>query len=157
MVLLQADLPGLAGRACTLELVDLRVNDDITIPERELTWRFETSGGPGGQHANKSATRAVLEFDVEASHALPDEAKERVLANHPRRFVVAVDDTRSQWRNREIARERLAQKLDKALAPPPRPRRTTKPGRAAKAKRLSDKRKRGEKKRQRQRPDWDSG
>lgn len=94
----------------------LAVGDLFTIPASELRWRFDPSGGPGGQHANRSATRAEVSFDLAGSRSVPDELKERML--HRLRTAasggivsVSVDDTRSQWRNRALARRRLAEML----------------------------------------------
>ena len=135
---------------------DLRVGDGIVIPAAELNWRFDTSGGPGGQHANKSATRAELSFDVESSAALDHEQKERI-TQHLQAHIVVVqaDDSRSQWRNRQTARRRLGVILAEALRPPPPQRRPTKPTRASRERRMAQKRARAETKRLRRRPEPD--
>lgn len=131
---------------------DLAVAAGLTIPADELGFTAVRSGGPGGQNVNKVSTKVELRFDVRASVALGDAVKARlVAANRGRldahgRLVVAVDDTRSQLRNLELARERLAAMVRAALVVPRR-RRATKPSRASKEARLSDKRLRGEKKR----------
>ena len=88
---------------------DLPVIDGVTIPEDELSWKFSTSGGPGGQHANRSATRAEVSFAVDSSRALSAPQKQRVAAELASRIrggtlTVSADDTRSQARNRELAR-----------------------------------------------------
>jgi ribosome-associated protein len=132
---------------------------DIRIPEGELDWSFDTSGGPGGQHANRSATRVTLKFDLGTSPSVPDEVRHRLLeALGPRAgdgvVSVTVDDSRSQWRNRAIARDRLGDLLDEALTPRRR-RRSTKPSRSARRRRLRAKRRRSETKRLRRRPDLD--
>ncbi len=98
----------------------LRLVAGFVIPADELRWRFETSGGPGGQHANKSATRAELSWDVAATTAIPQSTRDRLLERLGSRapggvVTVAAADTRSQWRNRSIARRRLEQTLDEAL------------------------------------------
>lgn len=128
----------------------------ISVPEGELNWSFDTSGGPGGQHANRNATRVTLVFDLVGSPSVPDEVKDRlagVLGDRVRdgEISVVVEESRSQWRNRAIARERLGDLLDDALRPR-RQRRRTKPSRSARRKRLREKRHRGEIKRMRQSP-----
>lgn len=132
----------------------------LDIPDDELEWRFSTSGGPGGQHANKTASRAELRFDLAASNAFEGVTKDRMLHRLGGRapggvLTVAVDDTRSQWRNRQIARARLEEILQDALRPPPPPRRPSRPSRAARERRLGEKRARSRQKRQRKRPDPD--
>jgi ribosome-associated protein len=138
---------------------DLRVTPEITIPEAELEWRFSTSGGPGGQHANRSATRAELVFDLSASVAFPAEVKAVAIEKLAGRakggvVVVTADSSRSQWRNRQAARRRLAELLASAVRVE-RPRRPTAPGRAARRRRLDDKRRRSDTKRLRRKPDVD--
>jgi ribosome-associated protein len=121
------------------------------IPLREVEIRASRSSGPGGQHANTSSTRIEASFDVTASTALSDEEKRRVSARLGPRVVAVAQDERSQARNRELALERLARRLSGALAVG-RPRRATRPTSAAIARRLTDKRRRAERKRQRRRP-----
>lgn len=125
------------------------------IPERDLDWTFTTSGGPGGQHANRSNTRAEVRFDLGASEVFPRTVQERMLSatRHTNGIIsVTVDESRSQFRNRQMARKRLAAMLEEAMIPPT-PRRPTKPSRAARRRRLEAKRRQSEKKRFRQRPD----
>lgn len=127
------------------------------VPAAELRWRFDTSGGPGGQHANRSATRVELSFDLAASPSVPEELRHRMLRRLGGRapggvVTVTVDDTRSQWRNRVIARRRLTELLAAAVAQPRR-RVPTRPGPAAVLRRLREKRLRGEKKRLRKPPE----
>jgi ribosome-associated protein len=129
----------------------LRVNRTVVIPTDELEVRFAASGGPGGQHANRSNTRVDLRFDVSASSALGPRQKERVIERLGPVIRVVVDAERSQNRNRAIANQRLATKLAAALRVPTA-RVATKPSRAAKARRLDAKRIRGDVKRQRSRP-----
>ncbi len=122
-----------------------------TIPGNELSWQFGTSGGPGGQHANKASTRADLSWAIDESDALPDEVKRQVseaLANRIASGVLTVgsDESRSQWRNRSIARNRMAELIEEA-ARPPKTRRRTKPSRSARRRRLEAKRRQSEKKR----------
>jgi ribosome-associated protein len=137
---------------------DLRVSREIIIRRHELDERFDPSGGPGGQHANRSNTRVELSFDLGSSTSLPPEAKRRALRLLADRFpdgVVSITaaDTRSQWRNRRIARARLADLLADAIAAPPPPRRPTRPTAASRRRRLDEKRMRAEVKRLRRRPD----
>lgn len=132
---------------------DLRVGR-FSIPEGELQWRFGPSGGPGGQHANRAHTRAELRFDLAATDVFPPQVRSRIeksLKLDDGVVVVVVDESRSQWRNRQTARRRLAERLQEAMVPPT-PRRPTKPTRASRQRRLDDKRARSEKKRLRRRP-----
>lgn len=124
------------------------------IPESELEERFETTGGPGGQHANRNATQVVLRLDVAAS-SLPDAVRERIATRLGDPVEVVAGDSRSQWRNRAMARRRLAQRLQAALVET-LPRRPTRPSRRAVENRLAAKRARSELKRRRRRPDEDS-
>jgi len=135
---------------------DLPVGDRI-IPGSELSWSFGPSGGPGGQHANRSHTRAELSFDIAASGAFTDEEKHRLLTQLASRLrdgtiTVTSDESRSQWRNRAMARRRLANLLEAALVVP-RQRRPTRPSRAARRRRLDTKRRRAATKQLRRRPD----
>ena len=137
----------------------LRVSGRLTIPAAELTERFSRSGGPGGQHVNTSDTRVELSFDVAGSPSLSELYRERALHRLASRLVdgvltVTASGERSQLRNREAARERLAEILAEATAPPPKPRRKTKPSRGATEARLLDKRRRSNVKRLR-RPSTD--
>ncbi len=130
---------------------DLRVNAGLTIPGTELAERFMPSGGPGGQHANRSNTRVELRFDVAASTTLSDSQRRRITEVLGDDVRVVVDDERSQHRNRDIARERLAGRLRNALRRETR-RRPTKPSRGARERRLKEKKRRSEIKAQRRRP-----
>lgn len=124
------------------------------IPDAELKWTFGPSGGPGGQHANRAHTRAELRFDLAASEAFPPEIQTRIvnaLGIDDGVVLVVSDESRSQWRNRQTARRRLADRLREAMVPPT-PRRPTKPTRASKRRRLDDKRARSETKRLRRPP-----
>jgi ribosome-associated protein len=126
----------------------------IMIPADELTWRFSRSPGPGGQSVNTADTRAELSFDLAASAALPPVLRQRALTALADRLVdgvltVAASEYRSQLRNREAAAGRLAELLTEATAPPPAPRRPTKPTRASRERRLADKQRRAQTKRQR--------
>ena len=133
---------------------DLRVTDDLTIPADELDWTFLPSGGPGGQHANRSSTKVVLRFDAATSRSI-DVKTRRLLLDRLSDPVLAVtvDDSRSQWRNRQIAKRRLRDRLQAALAPEAPPRKPTKPSRRAKQRRLDAKRARSQTKALRKPPD----
>lgn len=135
---------------------DLRVSDNLVIPAKELTWRFDPSGGPGGQHANRSSTRVELLFDVANSAVLDGATKARIMRHRDIDLgviSVRVSESRSQWKNRQLARERLVELLTEALQPPRPKRRRTRPSRAARERRLAKKRQRAEKKRLRKRPE----
>ena len=124
----------------------VRVRGDCVIPAAELEWRFTTSSGPGGQHANRSATRAEVSFDAAASPSLTSRQRSRIVQALGPVVVVRADDHRSQTRNRQLALDRLRGKLAEALHED-KPRRRTKPSRNARRKRVESKRKRGETKR----------
>lgn len=126
----------------------LRVAPGCSIDEDELEWRFAPSGGPGGQHANKAATRAEARFDIEASPSLTDWQRSRLLARLGPEVRVAVDESRSQWRNRALAQQRLVERLAGALVVE-RPRRPTRPTRGSVERRLQAKRRRSGRKRDR--------
>ena len=123
------------------------------IPESEIEERFETSGGPGGQHANRTESAVILRFEVEKS-SLPEEMRDRMARRLGPIVEVTASDTRSQWRNREIARERLAEKLEQGLVEQ-KPRKKTKPSRKARERRLAEKKARGDLKKSRRTPDAD--
>jgi ribosome-associated protein len=130
----------------------LRVTARLAIPPAELVERFSRSGGPGGQHVNTSDTRVELSYDVLRSTALSETLRARALERLAGRLAdgvvtVTASDRRSQRQNRELARERLAELLRTAVAPPPRTRRPTRPGRGAVQARLDDKKRRGQVKR----------
>jgi ribosome-associated protein len=126
----------------------LRVSASVLIPRSEIDYRYSRSSGPGGQHAQKSDTRVEAVFDVEASASLTDVQKRRVIARAGPVVRAVAQDERSQWRNRELATERLVELLREALRVP-RTRRPTKPTQAGVERRLEQKRRRGEIKRQR--------
>jgi ribosome-associated protein len=130
---------------------ELRVDGRLSIPLAEIELRASRSSGPGGQHANVTASRVEAVFDVEASRALDDAQRERLLRRAGPRVTAVAQDARSQARNRELALERLAEKVSAALRVP-RTRRATKPTRAAREKRLEAKRRTGERKRARRPP-----
>jgi ribosome-associated protein len=124
----------------------IRVTRSVVLPRAEIELRTSRSSGPGGQHAQKSETRVEAVFDVEASSALTDGQKRRVLAKAGPVLRAVAQDERSQLRNRELATGRLVATLREALRVE-RKRVPTKPTTAAKERRLDDKRRRGEVKR----------
>jgi ribosome-associated protein len=128
------------------------VTRSVSIPRSEIELRFSRSSGPGGQHAQKSDTRVEASFEVEASSALSETQKRRVLAKAGPVLRAVAQDERSQWRNRELATERLVASLREALKVERRRRRTT-PSKAAVERRLEQKRRRAEKKRLRRPPE----
>ena len=119
----------------------VRVTRSVLLPLSEIELRVSRSSGPGGQHAQKSSTRVEAVFDVEASSALTDTQKRRVLTRSGAVLRAVAQDERSQSRNRELAVERLVDKLRGALAIP-RPRKATGPTAAARERRLEEKRRR---------------
>ncbi len=130
---------------------ELRIDDRLAIPLAEIELRTSRSSGPGGQHANVTASRVEAVFDVGASAAL-DEAQRELLLRRAGSTVTAVaQDSRGQFRNRELALRRLADKIAVALTPPRR-RRPTRPTKASRYRRLEQKRRTGERKRGRRRP-----
>lgn len=142
----------------TDEANDVYINDKLSIPEWELTFSFSASSGPGGQHANRSATRVTLFFDVANSPSLSDGQRRRLMRRLSSRIdqdgilQVNAQDTRSQHRNRELAIERFQELLAGALKRRKRRRRTRPPG-WANERRLQEKKRRGRLKRDRGR-DW---
>jgi ribosome-associated protein len=132
----------------------LKVTRYTVIPLDEIELRASRSSGPGGQHANVTASRIEAVFDVEASQALSDAQRELLRDRLGDRVTAVAQDARSQARNRELALERLREKLAEGLRRP-KPRRATKPSRAAKERRLDQKRRRSERKAQRRRPSDD--
>ena len=138
----------------------LEITPHLAIPDSELVERFVRSAGPGGQNVNKVATAVELRFDIAGSPSLPEPLRARLLARRDRRitdegvFVISAQRFRTQERNREDARERLAAFIAAGLSVP-KPRVATRPTRASKERRLSGKRERGTIKRERTRRDWD--
>lgn len=126
----------------------IRVNRRLVIPERELEWRFASSGGPGGQHANTANTRVELVFDIEASPTLGESDRQRLLAEFGPRVRIVSSEGRSQYRNRQAARRRLAERLSDALTPR-RVRRPTRPSRGSVERRIQAKKQRSDRKRNR--------
>jgi ribosome-associated protein len=130
---------------------ELPIRPGVAIPLTEVELRTSRSSGPGGQHANVTASRVEAVFDVQASAALSDAQKARIAARHGPRVTATAQDTRSQLRNRELALERLAERLGHALEVA-RPRVKTRPTAASRRKREGSKRRRSETKRARRRP-----
>lgn len=126
----------------------LHVSRSCVIPVSELRWRFSRSGGPGGQHANTADTRAEVVFDVTTSRALGPRQRERLLVKLGAEVRVVASDERSQARNRELALQRLAERIAAALRVET-PRRPTRPTLASKERRLQDKKRHSERKRSR--------
>ena len=129
----------------------LRLEDGFELPLAEIELRASRSSGPGGQHANVTASRVEAVFDVEASAALDDRRRARLLEKVGPRVTAVAQDARGQARNRELALERLTARLSEALREPKR-RRPTRPSRAAKDRRLDQKRRTSERKRRRRPP-----
>jgi ribosome-associated protein len=130
----------------------LRVTTSVSIPAEELTWRFSRSRGPGGQGVNTTDSRVELSWDLEASSALSPPLKQRAARRLGSRLTsgvltIAASEYRSQLRNRQAARDRLAVLVREAIAPPAPARRATRPTLAARRRRMEDKRRRGDLKR----------
>jgi ribosome-associated protein len=130
----------------------LRINERLAIPLAEVTVRASRSSGPGGQHANVTASRVEASFDALTSATLSDAQRARLLARLGPRAVAVAQDARSQARNRELALQRLAERIAQALVVPKR-RRATKPTAAARERRLTSKRRDAQRKRERRSPD----
>jgi len=139
---------------------DIVITPALTIPRAELQFRASRAGGPGGQHVNTSSTRVELLWDLSHSTVVSDEQRGRLLTKLAARLDAAgmvrvvASDRRSQSQNRDAAAERLAMLVRQALVVP-RKRRPTRPTRASREQRLADKRKRGERKRDRRRDNHD--
>jgi len=129
----------------------LPITRDVAIPLHEVALRASRSSGPGGQHANVTDSRIEASFDVRASETLTDEQKRRIIARCGPVVRAIAQDARSQTRNRALALERLAARLERALAVP-RARRATKPTKASRQRRLEAKRRGSQRKRARRRP-----
>ena len=126
----------------------IQVTRSVSIPRSEIELRFSRSSGPGGQHAQKSDTRVEAIFDVESSAALSEAQKRRVIGKAGPVLRAVAQDERSQWRNRELATERLVESLREALRVPRR-RKPTKPSKGSVERRLEQKRRRSQVKRRR--------
>jgi ribosome-associated protein len=132
----------------------MSISDDAKLPLREITVRTSRSSGPGGQHANVTASRVEAIFDVEASESLTETQKARLITRLGPRVTAVAQDARSQTRNRELALERLRERLRDALVPE-RPRHATRPTLASVRRRLESKGRQAARKRDRQRPNAD--
>ena len=131
---------------------DLVTSRGLRIPASSIRWWASRSGGPGGQHANTSDTQVTTELDLDSA-GLPEAVTERLRTTHGDAVRASSSDSRSQYRNRQLARKRLADLVDGAAKPPAR-RRPTRPSRGAKRRRLEAKRQQSEKKARRSwRPD----
>ncbi|MGK5738806.1 alternative ribosome rescue aminoacyl-tRNA hydrolase ArfB [Micromonospora sp. URMC 103] len=133
---------------------ELRVTDRWAVPAAELRERFSRSSGPGGQGVNTADTRVELSFDLAGSSSVPESLRARALDRLANRLVdgvltITASEHRAQLANREAARERLAALLREAVAPPPPPRRPTRPSRGAKERRLAEKKRQSQRKRER--------
>ena len=131
----------------------MRVDARTAIPLAEIELRTSRSSGPGGQHANVTASRVEAIFDAASSPSLSEGQRRRIVARAGARVTAVAQDTRSQARNRELALERLRSRLAAALRQQRR-RRGTRPTRASKERRLEGKRRRSNVKRTRRRPDY---
>lgn len=138
----------------------LPINDSLSIPRSELDVRVSRSSGAGGQHVNKTSSRVEIFWNIRASRALADDQRNRLLARLASRLTtegsirVVASDLRSQSRNRELAEERLAELVRRALVIPKK-RRPTRPTKASKEARLEGKKRQSHKKRQRQDKSFD--
>ncbi|MEZ4459795.1 MAG: alternative ribosome rescue aminoacyl-tRNA hydrolase ArfB [bacterium] len=139
---------------------DLYINETLTVPAGELNFKASRSGGPGGQHVNKTSSRVTLEWNVESSTVLSSLQKLRIYKHLGGRintdgvFQLSVDESRSQHANRDLARRRFADLLKSALKVQKK-RLKTKPSKSAKARRVDEKKKVGQKKRNRTKPSHD--
>ena len=147
-------VPGARARPSYTDRMPIHVRSSFVIPDAELTERFTASGGPGGQHANKAATRVELTWDVENSVVIT-ERQRKLLVDHFGPVVrIVVDDERSQIRNRSIAEDRLAVGVRTALTPT-KTRRATRPTRGSQRRRVESKRRNSKRKQMRRKPGMD--
>ena len=129
---------------------DLVTTRGLVVPAAALSWTFARSGGAGGQNVNKVSTRATLRIRREDVAGRPI-LLERLAATLPDTLTVSSQEARSQWRNRQLCRERLIEILDGAAAPPPRERRATRPTKGSVERRLTSKKKASQRKSERRR------
>ena len=132
----------------------LRITESVSLPLDEVELRASRSSGPGGQHANVTASRIEAVFEIEASQTLGREQKERLAHRYGKRVTAVAQDARSQARNRDLALERLAERIRTGLARR-RPRKATRPGRSARERRLALKKRHSQRKQQRRKPSAD--
>jgi ribosome-associated protein len=133
--------------------VDVILVRDHIVSDADLTWRFSRSSGPGGQSVNTTDTRVQLAFDLAGSDAFPEKLKARMVSRLGDQVVVVAAEHRSQLLNRRAAEERLAKVLEEAMGAPRPPRLPTKPSKASQQRRIDQKKKRGQTKRLRGRPE----
>ena len=126
---------------------------DHIVSDADLTWRFSRSSGPGGQNVNTTDTRVQLAFDLAGSDAFPEKLKARMISRLGDQVVIVAAEHRSQWLNRRAAEERLAKVLEEAMRAPRPPRLPTKPSKGSQQRRIDQKKKRGQTKRLRGRPE----
>ena len=134
--------------------MDLIVNPVLVIPSNELHWRFSRSSGSGGQNINKTDTRVNLSFNIEKSKALTSYQKHQITKQLRDQIInstitVITQEHRTQYKNRKLALMRLGILLEKALEPPPKARKATKPTKSSQRRRINSKKKHGEKKQSR--------
>jgi ribosome-associated protein len=127
----------------------LEIGSGVSVALHELSWQFSAAGGPGGQHVNTANTKVQVRFDIARSPSLPEWARARLLTRLGPTVAVTASDRRSQLRNRQLALDRLAERLRGALCRGP-PRRATRPTKASQRRRVEAKRRHGDRKRQRQ-------
>jgi ribosome-associated protein len=132
----------------------LRIAPNLSVPLSEIQLRASRSSGPGGQHANVTASRIEAVFEIGESSTLTAEQKDRLGHRYGKRVTAVAQDARSQARNRDLALERLAERIRTGLERR-RPRQATRPGRSARERRLNEKRHRGQRKQERRRPSMD--
>jgi ribosome-associated protein len=133
----------------------IEINQSLVIPDAELDWKFTTSGGPGGQHANRSSTRVQLSWSIVDSAVLSASLRNRLQSKLGDVVRADVDDHRSQLRNKDIAAERIADKVKAALVQQ-RKRRPTKPSKGSQRRRLEGKKRDSKTKKLRKKPtNWD--
>jgi ribosome-associated protein len=144
--------PSMSSRMQAMERESIRVTRSVSLPVAEIELRVSRSSGPGGQHAQKSSTRVEAVLDVETSTALTDVQRRRVLTRVGPTLRAVAQDERSQAQNRELATERLVEKLRQALAVPRR-RVATTPTKTARERRLAAKRRRARTKKLRRPPE----
>jgi ribosome-associated protein len=142
----------MSSKMAAMDGESIRVTRSVSIPPSDIQLRFSRSSGPGGQHAQRNETRVEALFDVEASDALTPAQKARVIRKAGPVLRAVAQDERSQWRNRELATERLVEALRAALRVERR-RVATRPSAQARERRLAGKRRRAETKRLRRPPE----
>lgn len=130
---------------------NVRIGPSLSIPLAEIEVRASRSSGPGGQHANVTASRIEAVFEIKSSETLSPEQMERLAHRYGKRVTAVAQDARSQARNRDLALERLAERIRSGLTRR-RPRKATRPGRSARERRLAEKKRHSQRKRERRRP-----